>query len=156
MKKKTKVVISIISIVIIAVIIGLYCVWNHRSDYSAILKFNWGVELPSKSDYTEVYSKDSGASFHGDGIRYHIFSYEEDEPIGEMLDWSNAEEEKTIFSASYEAAVTEWLNGIDVSAEKLPDYSECLYWYESQYDRSEIVVMWDSSKNRVYIAESFL
>lgn len=155
MKNKTKVVISVISIVIIAVVIGLFWVRNHRSDYSAILKFNWGFELPSKSHYKEVYSKDSGASFHGDGVRYHIFFYEDDEPIREMLDWSNVEE-KTIFSASYEAAVTEWLNGIEVPAEKLPDCSECLYWYESLYDRSEIVVMWDPGKNRVYIAESFL
>ena len=155
MKKKTKIVISIISIVIIAVIIGLVCVWNHLSDYSTVLNANWGFELPSKSHYTEVYSKDSGASFHGDGIRYHIFSYEEDEPIREMFDWSNVEE-KTIYSASYEAAVTEWLNNIDVPAEKFPNYSECLYWYESQEDNSEIIVMWDSSKNRVYIAVSFL
>jgi len=72
-----------------------------------------------------------------------------------MFDWNNAEE-KTIFSFSYEDAVTEWLNSIDVPAEELPNYSECLYWYESQEDNSEIIVIWDSSKNRVYIAESFL
>ena len=155
MKKKTKMAASIISIVIIAVIIGLFCVWNYLSDYSTTLNANWGFELPSKSHYSEVYSKDSGVSFHGDGIRYHIFSYKEAEPINKMFDWSNWEE-KTIYSSSYQEAVTEWLNEIDVPAEELPNYSECLYWYESKDDNSEIIVLWDSSKNRVYVVESFL
>ncbi len=155
MKKKNKVIISVISIVVIAIIIGLSCIWNHMSDYSTTLNANWGFGLPSKSHYSEVYSKDSGASFHGDGIRYHIFSYKKAEPISEMFDWSN-EDKKTIFSFSYEDAVTEWLNRINVPAEELPNYSECLCWYESQYDNSEIIVLWDSGKNRVYIVESFL
>lgn len=148
--------ISVISIVAIAIIIGLSCVWNHMSDYSTTLNVNWGFELPSKSHYSEVYSKNSGSSFHGDGIRYHIFSYKEAEPISEMFDWNNGEDEKTIYSSSYEDAVNEWLNRIDVPTEEFPNYSECLYWYESQEDNSEIIVIWDSSKNRIYIAESFM
>lgn len=149
-------IISVISIAAIAVvIIGLFCVWHHMNDYSTVLNANWGFKLPSKSQYSEVYSKDSGAGSHGDGIRYHIFSCKDDKPISEMFDWS-ATEEKTIFSSSYQDAVTEWLSEIDVSAEDAPDYSKCLYWYDSKDDNSEIIVLWDSSKNRVYIAESFL
>lgn len=155
MKKKTKVVLSAVSIFIIAAITGSVCLWKHLSDYSTVLNANWGFGLLSRSHYTEVYSKDTGASFHGDGIRYHVFSYKEDGPIKEMLDWKDAEG-KTIFRSSYKEAVTEWLDRIDVPADEIPNDSECLYWYGSQKDNSEIIVIWDPSKNRVYIAESFL
>lgn len=154
MKKKNIVFISVI-IIAIAIFIGLGYAWNHFNDYSATLNANWGFALPSKSHYSEVYSKDSGASFHGDGIRYHIFSYKETEPISKMFNWNDSEE-KTIFNSSYQEAVTEWLNSINVPDEELPNYSECLYWYESQDDNSEIIVLWESSKNRIYVAESFL
>lgn len=146
---------ALIFLVVVAAVIRLFSVWNHLTDYSTTLNANWGFALPSKSHYAEVYSKDSGASFHGDGIRYHVFSYKDGEPIREMLDWSDVEGE-TIFCFSYKEAATEWLERIEVPTEKLPNYSQCLCWYASQRDNSEILVMWDSSKNRVYIAESFL
>lgn len=149
--------IAVISIVVaLAIIItGLVLVWNHFSDYSTTLNANWGFRLPSKAHYSEVYSKDSSASFHGDGIRYHIFSYKEEKPVNELFNWS-ANEEKTVFNLSYQEAITEWLNSIDVPTEELPDYSKCLYWYESQDDNSEIIVLWDASSKRIYIVESFL
>lgn len=153
--KKKKIIMSTVLVAAIAIVIGLACVWGHLSDYSNTLNANWGFELPSKSHYKEIYSNDSGASFHGDGIRYHIFSYKEAEPIREMLDWSR-EEGETIFHYSYEEATAQWLSRIEVPAEKLPDYSQCQYWYASRRDNSEILMMWDASKNRVYIAESFL
>ena len=155
MKNKKIVIILAIALIVTAVFSRLGYAWNHFNDYSTTLNANWGFTLPSKSHYSEVYSKDSGASFHGDGIRYHIFSYKEVISISEMFDWSDTEE-KTIFNSSYQDAVTEWLNSINVPAEELPNYSECLYWYESQDDNSEIIVLWDSSRNSIYIAESFL
>ena len=155
MRKTIIVSISITLIIVIIIAIGLVLAWNHFTDYSTTIKANWGFSLPSKAHYSEVYSKDSGASFLGDGIRYHIFTYKEEKPVNEMFDWRDSEE-KTIFNASYQEAITEWLNSIDVPSEEFPDYSECLYWYESKDDNSEIVVLWDASSRRIYIVESFL
>lgn len=140
MKKKNKIIISAVSIAIIAILIGLSMIWIHMSDYSATLNANWGFGLPSKSHYSEVYSRDQGASFHGDGIRYHVFSYEETEPISEMFNWRTAEE-KTIYSSSYQDAVTEWLSELGVPDEEMPNYSKCLFWYNSHEDGSEIIVL---------------
>lgn len=155
MNKRKIVVISIVTVIVIIIVIGLALAWNHFNDYSTTLKANWGFSLPSKAHYSEMYSKDSGASFHGDGIRYHIFSYKEEQPVTEIFDWRN-DEEKTIFNSSYQEAIAEWLNSIDVPSEEFPNYSECLYWYESQDDNSEIIVLWDGSSKRIYVVESFL
>lgn len=155
MNKRTIGVISIVAVIVIMIVIGLALAWNHFNDYSATLNVNWGFGLPSKAHYSEVYSKDSGASFHGDGIRYHIFSCKEEKPINEMLDWSD-EEGKTIFNASYQEAIAEWLNRIDVPSKEFPNDSECLYWYGTQDDNSEIIVLWDETSKRIYIVESFL
>ena len=106
MNKRKIVVISIVTVIVIIIVIGLALAWNHFNDYSTTLKANWGFSLPSKAHYSEVYSKDSGASFHGDGIRYHIFSYKEEQPVTEIFDWSN-DEEKTIFNSSYQEAIAE-------------------------------------------------
>ncbi len=138
MKKNRIKVISKIAILVIITIIGLACLWSYLDNYSKTLNINWGFSLPSEAHYSEVYSKDSSPSFHGDGIRYHIFSYKEARPINEMFCWKNTEE-KTIYNASYQDAVTEWLNSINVSAENTPNYSDCLYWYESQDDVSIIL-----------------
>ena len=43
--------------------------------YASTIKSNWNISLPIKAVLTETYEKDSGASFHGDGVRYHVFSY---------------------------------------------------------------------------------
>lgn len=155
MKKKRTVLISVIAALSIVVVIGTVSLWKHISDYSTTLNLNWGFSLPHEAHYSEEYSKDSGASFHGDGIRYHVFSYTEEKPINGMLAWKTGEE-STKFYDRYSDAVNEWLSEIDVPGDKLPDYSKCSYWYGSQRDNSEIIVLWDSSKSRIYIAESFL
>ena len=155
MNKRIIAVISTAVLLLIAVVVGIALAWNRNNDYSSVIHANWGFGLPSEAHYSEVYYKDSGASFHGDGIRFHVFSYKEEKPVEEMLAWSGKEEE-TIFSSSYREAVTEWLNSIDVPNEKYPDYSKCLYWYGSQNDNSEIIVLWDKSSMMIYVVESFL
>ena len=45
------------------------------TSYASTIEKNWGLRLPD--GYREVYSADTGASFHGDGVRYHVFQYEE-------------------------------------------------------------------------------
>lgn len=122
-------------------------------DYSATLKANWGFLLPAKAECTELYSKDSGASFLGDGVRYHIFSCEEGKYIDTFFSWKSTEEG---MENHYPDQVTEWLEEIEVPVEKLPDFSKCRYWYQSKEDGSEIVLLWNSEENVLYVAESFL
>lgn len=151
MKKKVFYITSIITICAIAVGILLYL----NSNYSTTLKTNWGFHMPIKSRCIEVYENDTGDSFHGDGKRYHVFSYKSEDDVKEMFTWSSVEK-KTIYHSCYSEAVDEWLDEINVPDEQYPNFSQCLWWYDKQKDNSEIIVMWDGQENKVYIAESFL
>ena len=63
MKKK---VISIINIVVIcAIAFGILRYLN--SNYSIVLKMNWGFQMPAKSKCIEIYQNYTGDSFHRDG-----------------------------------------------------------------------------------------
>ncbi len=155
--KKNKIMrlLSISIVVPIAMIFGMIAAWNHLSDYARILKANWNFSLPSSSSYQEIYSQDSGASFLGDGIRYHIFSYKEASRIDEMVSWQTTEQ-STRYYDSYSQAAEEWLNAIEVPLEERPNYGECSYWYQIQDDNSEMIVFWDKYQCRLSIVESFL
>lgn len=152
-KKKIIVVIIIIFIIIVFSLLGII-IYNNITNYSNVLKVNWNIELP-KNSIKEIYSASSDASFHGDGIRYHVFSYKNENEIEELFNWS-IEEKETIFYSSYSESVNNWLNKIKISKENYPNYSNCKYWYNKQNDNSEIIILLDSKENRLYIVESFL
>ena len=150
---KKKIVLIVIFIIVVFSLLGII-IYNNLSNYSNVLKANWNVELP-KNSIKEIYSANSDSSFHGDGIRYHIFSYKNENKIEELFNWS-IEEKETIFYSSYSESVNNWLNKIKVSQENYPDYSNCKYWYKKQDDNSEIIILWNSKENKLYIVESFL
>lgn len=154
MKNKNK--LLVIAGIVLLFILLLIPIWNMTFSYSNILEKNWGISIPSKSKYKEIYQKDSGASFHGDGIRYHIFSYKYEDYIDLMFAWDGTDNNKTIFHSSYSEAVSEWLKEIDVPKEYYPDFGKCSYHYAMQDDNSELIILWDSNKNQIYIVESFL
>ena len=70
MKKKAVLTVTILMVLI--VVVGITRLFP---SYASTIKSNWDISLPIKAVLTETYEKDSGASFHGDGIRYHVFSY---------------------------------------------------------------------------------
>ena len=153
MKKKIVIVFIVIFVIIVFSLLGIIR-YNSLSNYSNVLKVNWSIELP-KNSIKEIYSSDEGESFNGDGIRYHIFSYKNENKIEKLFKWS-IEEKETIFYQSYSESVNNWLNKIKVSKENYPNYSNCKYWYKKQDDNSEIIILWNSKENKLYIVESFL
>ena len=151
MRKKIIVVI-IIFVIIVFSLLGII-IYNYLTNYSNVLKINWNIELPK--EIKGIYSASSSTSFHGDGIRYHVFSYKNEEKIKELFNWTS-EEKETIFYSSYRETVNNWLNEIKVPKENYPNYSNCKYWYNKQDDNSEIIILLDNKENRLYIVESFL
>ena len=156
MKKKYIVLISVL-LVIAIVVTGIACsaVWRMLTSYSPALKANWGFSLPCSARWTQVYSADSGASFHGDGLRYHVFSYRYEDPVEGMFAWS-AEEIETIYYDSCGKAARAWLTELGVPEEWYPDFAVCAVQYRRQEDNSEIILFFDNHVNRLYIVESFL
>ncbi len=151
--KKKRIRILVICLVLIAGYLG----WKSFSSYSRTLDANWGFSLPFKALCREIYEESDPSSFHGDGIRYHVYSYKYEDYIDLMFAWRGPEG-PTIFNESYPDAVESWLDQIDVPSEWRPNYSvhDCSYWYMSQHDNSQIIIVMDQELNRLYIAESFI
>ena len=59
--------------------------------YADCMNRNWHLNLPETD--VEIYVKNSGASFTGDGIRYHILQYDEESAdiILKSFDWEAGE-----------------------------------------------------------------
>ena len=124
--------------------------------YSSVLEANWGIELPIKALCKEVYEADTGPSFHGDGVRYHVFSYRYEDYIDLMFAWSGNLENETLFYRSYSEASDIWLDELDIPEEQYPDYDDCFCWYKSAHDNSEILIFWNPEINQIYILESLI
>ena len=147
MKKKIFIIITImISIFII------FYFW--LTDCWITMKINWETSVPYMSFYREVYHKDSGPSFFGDGTRYHVFSYKNEKYIKKMFDWE-IEEKTTEIRSSYSEFIKEELDRIEVPDKERPKYSKCKYWYKKDLD-DEIVICWDEDDNKLYVVELFI
>lgn len=129
--------------------------WRVLSSYTLALRLNWGISIPFWARPVQCYEKDSGPSFLGDGIRYHVFSYQYEDFIDQMFAWGSVDRE-TIYCDSLTQAAETWLDEIEVPAEYRPDYDACSNWYRAKSDNSEIIFFWDAERNRLYCLESFL
>ena len=150
MKKK-----AIITVAAFIILIAVLSIFRLFPSYASTIKSNWDISLPIKAVLTETYEKDSGASFHGDGVRYRIFSYKYEDYIDLMFAWTPNEHKTNFYPTTREAAEV-WLNEIDVPADERPDYSKCCSWSKSQNDNSEIIFLWDNELNKLYIIENFI
>ena len=146
--------------ILLVVLVTLISVWTiYKSivpSYASVLQANWGVELPIKALCKEVYKADTGPSFHGDGIRYHVFTYRYEDYIDLMFAWSGNLENETLFYQSYSEASDIWLDELDIPMEQYPDYDACFCWYKSEHDNSEIIIFWNPEINRLYIVENII
>lgn len=75
-----------------------------------------------------------------DDVRYHIFTYRNEEPIENMFSWKKDQGE-TIYDGNYIDATNKWLDEINVLAMSRPQHINCVYWYKSHEDRSEIIML---------------
>ena len=142
--------------IVIAMVIVLVAVSVPKVPaYSMAMEAKWGISLPFKALCSQVYEKDSGPSFLGDGIRYHVFEYRYEDYIDLIFAWSAAEHE-TLHFASVSEAADAWLDEIEVPEDRRPDYEACGSWHRSKKDSSEIIFFWDSERNLIYVVENFL
>lgn len=146
--KKKRLILAIAACLLISIV-------SVFSDYSRVIELNWGITLPWKARLTEIYNKDSGASFHGDGVRYHVYSYKYEDYIDLMFAWPPTEYPTNFYKTTSKAAEV-WLDEIDVPTEERPNYTDCCSWHTSQKDNSEIIFFWDNDLNRLYIVENFI
>ncbi len=157
--KKLKIVAAVFAVILFPAIL-MICFFNTANDYSKALEANWKFSFPDKADCSMVYEKDSGPSFNGDGIRYHVYSYKNEEYIASLFEWDNDKQrtERYVNSSdtntvSYELEIKSWLNDINVPEEYHPDYSDCKYYY--MVNSGEINIAWDDVADKIYFVELF-
>ena len=152
MKKK----LLFILVLILLIFIGFSAIFlSSISGHSFILKANWGISLPLKADLTLLISIQPEPSFHGDGVRYHMFSYEYEDEIENIFPWSSVEQKTRSYPNCREAAIV-WLEEINVPENIWPNFSECLTWYHTNEYHNEVIFFWDRNEKYFYILEFLL
>lgn len=117
--------------------------------YSEIVFMNWNIKLPSQ--YKEIYSVDSGSSFQGDGPRYHVFQYKNEEDINQSLTWVNIKNDEI------EILAEKVLNTLNISKEKKPDFeNKYKYYIKEKEDSSKIYLIFFIDTKKLYIIEDIL
>lgn len=121
-----------------------------RRDYTAVVELNWGLALPESRE--EVYRTDSGPSFHGDGMRYHVLQYAVGSGIESALAWKAP----PVDADEAEAMVT-LMDSLDVPDRLRPDLDRCR-WHTTEDpsdSRDHLYLLFDSSTLELYILEFF-
>ena len=86
----------------VLLVLSILMIFWGSGDYVRTVQLNWELELPASEGC--LYETDSGASFSGDGERYHVLAYADDSGLEETL----TEEATPVSSA--EVPVTEILD----------------------------------------------
>lgn len=162
MKTKTKIIIGTAAVLLVLLVLSgaprFLSLILSTSTYTNVIEMNWGIDLP-EDDAKELYSF-SEPSFHGDGIRYHVIDYPVGNESKRVLN-SMSQIEKVFSDADAPtqgqiAAVEEFLKGIDIPADVIPDWSKCQLIYMKQNDNSELYLFYWSGTGTIYVVESFL
>lgn len=121
--------------------------------YADCMNTNWHLNLPETD--VEIYVKNSGVSFTGDGIRYHILQYDEESAdiILKSFDWEAGELDSELADK-----MEEWLDSIDVPLEDRPKQNEWKHTtlLRKEYNRDHLIMFFDEDTNQLYVVEYFL
>ncbi|MEG6567795.1 hypothetical protein V6B95_12645 [Thermoanaerobacterium saccharolyticum] len=110
---------------------------------------NWSIKLTST--YKEVYSKDSGPSFHVDGERYHIFDFKSSDDIELSLKWNDGN------NTSIESAINHVLNSLTIPNEYMPDLNLNInIILKKKEDFSAIYLVFVPDAKRLYVIENII
>lgn len=117
------------------------------NSYTKIIELNWGIRL--SGSYKEIYSIDSGASFHGDGDRYHIFQHKPKGDISNELDWKSNE------NKYIEQNIIQILERLNVPDEYLPSFKYKYKYYFREENSSMIYILLNDDEGLIYVIEDF-
>ena len=134
----------ILCISLIFILIG--CSFN-----SFTFERNWDLELPK--DLHEVYHKDTGSSFHGDGTFYTIYQINDTTSIESLVDWTDVPS-PTRLTDSYEDFATQCLDELDVPSDERISLDQCQYYYQVKEDGSELLLAYNPETDYLYIIEN--
>ena len=143
-----KLLSGLLALPVLLILSVLMIFWGSE-DYARVINLNWELDLPTSEGC--LYETDSGASFGGDGERYHVLEYSSDSQLQETL-----EQAATPISPA-EEAVTVILDGLSVPADQRPDYADCCWFtaFRSEDARDKLYLLANSAGTRLFVIESF-
>lgn len=112
---------------------------------------NWDLELPK--DLHEVYHKDTGSSFHGDGTFYTIYQINNTDSIESLVDWSDVSS-PTRLTDSYDDFATQCLDELNIPSDERINLEQCQYYYQVKDDGSELLLVYNPETDYLYIIEN--
>lgn len=118
--------------------------------YERTIALNWDLELPRSSGC--LYETDSGASFHGDGLRYHVLEYAPGSGLAEALERQTAELSPADCPAE---AIWEELS-VPMDWRPNPEACRCFTKEHPTDPRNTLCLLLSADGTRLYAAESFL
>ena len=141
-----KMIGGLLTLPALLVLLVLMIFWGSE-DYTRLIRLNWELDLPASESC--LYETDSGASFGGDGERYHVLAYVDDSGLEEAL------EREAEPLAPAEEAVTAILDGLSVPADQRPDFSDCRGFTAAHPtdDRNRLYLLVNSAGTRLYVVE---
>lgn len=145
MQKKRIVIGCVLSIMLILAL-GMAYFFKEYNRYSNTINSNWDIKL--LKSYKEIYSTDSGPSFHGDGDRYHIFEYKNSDYLNSALPWKN---EKNLV---LEDEIKSIVNRLSIPEVYGPNFKgDYKYYSKTKEDSSKIYLLFYTDLNRLYVVE---
>ena len=143
-----KMIGGLLTLPVLLVLLVLMIFWGSE-DYTRLIRLNWKLDLPASESC--LYETDSGASFGGDGERYHVLAYVDDSGLEEAL------EREAEPLAPAEEAVTAILDGLSVPADQRPDYADCCWFtaFRPEDARDKLYLLANSAGTRLFVIESF-
>ena len=119
-------------------------------DDAGTIAINWGLQLPG--GYMVAYETDTGASFGGDGLRCHVFTWRDGGALEDLLPWSEDDEEGI-------ALAEEMLAKLNVPEKEWPDLSACLSWHgnlREEDPRDQLVILYLPESACLWVLEFFV
>jgi len=148
MKKST---IFAIKAFLVIIIIGVFIFAVLDRHYTTTIKMNWSISLPVPTK--QLFSIDnSGDSWFGDGVRYHVFTYHESTKIIKSLEWKSGR------YPPVEIEILKVLETIGVPEANLPDFQRN-YLYYTKKDRafiSTIYLIYFTDTKTLYVIEDII
>lgn len=110
---------------------------------------NWGEKIPTTCEQT--YYVDEGASFHGDGTRYHVYTCSSPEEMKRWVEWKMGP------NASVELIINDWMKDLEVDeGDELVFDQTYQYFKLIRKKENRAYLIWIESDQKLYIVESFI
>lgn len=108
---------------------------------------NWGVNIPKELHLESYY--DTGKSFHGDGIRFAVYSSDEDISEQFLSDFS------TEPSEDVQNDVIKELSVLEVPFEEYPNFKHSCTVKTLEKYSNKLYLIYDYADNNLYVLQHF-